>query len=130
MDEDDYGDDGTDQGSGEDDRRGEGRDREPPPKARRSSGGRSPRRRGSPRRTRGQTGPGDAKLAAPRLRRGLQWVEAALTRAGAFVTAFAECKDRAGMPKEKTIREHIGLLSSKSAELDTVALGFMEAHTL
>ena len=66
-------------------------------------------------------------MGAPRVRRGRQWVEAALTRAGAFVTVFAECKDRAGMPKEKAIREHIELLGKKSEQLDTVALGFMEA---
>ena len=122
--EDDHSNNGADLDSGEDDRR----DQEPPRKAARSSGGLLiPRRRGSPRHRRGQAGPGGTKLDAPRLRRSLQWVEAAITRTGTIVNAFAECKDRAGMPKEKAVREHIELLIAKSKDLDTVVLGFMEA---
>lgn len=70
--------------------------------------------------------PDGQKLAGPALRRGLQFAEANIQRADMFLTTFVEATSRAGLPKEKNLRELISTLDAKLKQLSDVALGFME----
>lgn len=73
-----------------------------------------------------RTGPEGEKLVGNGLQRGLVWANASVARADMLVAMFKEAATKAGLPKDKAIREQINHLNSKLLQLCDVSLGFME----
>lgn len=86
-----------------------------------------PSLQGGRRKSAGRLGPGGARLAPPKLPRGLQWVEMSIQKADALYTSWSGATTRALLPKEKNIRDHILTLQEKLSGLEQLSLGFMEA---